>query len=242
MIMSKNIFKILAVFILGTAGGIFADQILWPYFIERPLFLKYKLDQTPVYVTERKEITNYIQENVALREAVEKVAKTAVGVKTKTKEGGIIEGSGLIVTNDGFLVTLAELLPQGSDFAFYINGGWPEYQVLKRDLKNNLALVKVESQGLHTAGFADLEKIKIGERVFLQGFDFSSTTPKLMVNEGIVKILGKDLIQTNIFEKSILNGSPLFNIEGNVVGLSFVDAQGKVSAIPVAKIRQFIGF
>ncbi len=139
--MSKNILKILAVFILGTVGGIFADQILWPYFIERPLFYQYGLEQSPIYLTEKKETTNYIQENVALREAVEKVAKTVVGVKTETEEGEVLKGSGLIVTNDGFLVTLADLLPQGSDFAFYIDGDWPAYQVLKRDLKNNLALV-----------------------------------------------------------------------------------------------------
>ena len=231
--MSKNILKILAVFIFGSAGGIFADQILSPYFFPK---------QTTVYVTERQEITNYIQENIALKEVIEKIAKTVVGVRVRTEEGKMILGSGLVVTNDGFLATLADLLPQGSKFAFYIGEKWPEYQVLKRDLKNNLALVKVEGSGLHTAGFADLEKMKIGERVFLAGFDFSSTTPKLMVNEGVIKIFDQDLIQTNIFETSLANGSPLFNIEGNVVGLSFIDGQGRISAIPVSKIRSFIGF
>ena len=240
--MPKNIFKILAVFIIGTVGGIFADQILWPYFIERPLFYQYRLEQTPVYVTERKEITNYIQENVALKEAADKVAGTVVGVKAKTAQGLVSEGSGLIVTNDGFLVTLAELLPQGSDFAFYVDGEWPEYQVLKRDLKNNLALVKVGKGGLSTVGFADLGKTRIGERIFLAGFDFSTSTPRLMVNEGVIKIFDKNTIQTNIFESVLLNGSPLFNIEGNAVGLGFVDKEGRVSAIPITKIRQFVGF
>ena len=219
--------------IIGTAGGIFADQFLSPYFFPK---------QTTVYVTERKEVANYIQENTALREAAEKVGKTVVAVKSKTKEGAVLEGSGLIVTNDGFLVTLADLVPQGSDFAFYVNAKWPEYQILKRDLKNNLALIRVESSGLQTAGFAEMEKIKLGERVFLAGFDFASTTPQLMVNEGIIKIFDKNMIQTNIIETALANGSPLFNIEGNVVGLSLVGQDGKVSAIPADKIRQSIGF
>lgn len=241
--MLKNIFKILTIFIIGTVGGIFADQILWPYFIERPFFLKYKLEQTPVYVTEKKEITNYIQENVALREIAEKVSGTVIGVKTKVQNGATLEGSGLIVTNDGFLITLADLVPQGSDFAFYIDSKWPEYQILKRDLKNNLALIKVDISGLHTAGFADLERIKLGERVFLSGFNFSSSTaPQLMVNEGIIKIFDKDIIQTNIFETTLINGSPLFDIEGNVVGLSFVGSDNRVAVIPSAKISQFMGF
>src|SRR3989338_5066410 len=115
--MLKNILKILGMLIIGTAGGIFADQFLSPYFFPK---------QTTVYVTERKEVANYIQENTALREAAEKVGKTVVAVKSKTKEGAVLEGSGLIVTNDGFLVTLADLVPQGSDFAFYVNAKWPE--------------------------------------------------------------------------------------------------------------------
>ncbi len=227
--------KFLAIFIIGTIGGIFADQIFWPYFIERPLFYKYNLEQNPVYLTERKEITNYIQENVALREAVEKVSRTIVGVRNSN-------GSGLVVTNDGFFVTLAELVPQGSDFAFYIDAKWPNYEILKRDFKNNLALAQVVGTGFATAGFADLDKMKIGERVFLLGFEFSSSTPKLAVNEGIVKTFNQDIIQTNIFETSLANGSPLFNIEGNVVGLSFIGASGQIYAIPATRVRQFVGF
>jgi hypothetical protein len=61
--MFKNIFKIIIVFLIGAVGGIFSEQILWPYFIERPLFLEYSLEQNPVYITETKEIT--IQENTA---------------------------------------------------------------------------------------------------------------------------------------------------------------------------------
>lgn len=219
--------------IFGAAGGIFAAQVLSPYFFH---------NQAPVYLTERKEITNYIQENIALREAVEKVGKTVIALKSKNKDGAVLEGSGLAVTNDGFLVTLADLIPQGSSFAFYVDNKWPQYQVLKRDISNNLALVKVESQGLRTAGFADAEKIRLGERVFLAGFNFASTTPQLMVNEGIIKFFDKELIRTNISENKFLNGSPLFNIEGNVIGLSFVGEDGNVLAVPVAKIREFVSF
>jgi len=34
----------------------------------------------------------------------------------------------------------------------------------------------------------------------------------------------------------------LFNIKGELVGLNTVDSEGKISAIPVNKIREFIGF
>lgn len=91
-------------------------RFLWPYLIERPLFYKYRLEQSPVYVTERKEVT--IEENTALQDAVEKTEKIVVGVKTKLNSGKVLEGSGFIVTADGLIVTLNELVPQGSVFTF----------------------------------------------------------------------------------------------------------------------------
>ena len=238
--MVKNIFKIIAVFIIGTVGGIFADQILWPYFIERPLFHQYRLEQSPIYVTERKEII--IQENIALIYAVEKVEKVVIGVKSETKTGKILEGSGLIVTSDGLVVTLADLVPRGSTFSFFIDGESVHFQILKRDLEENLALIKIEKTNLPTAGFADFEKIKLGERVFLVGVIFEDGVPQKVVNEGIITTFNERVLQTNISEKKILEGSPLFDIEGQVVGLNQIDKTSSVSAISIKKIREFIGF
>ena len=253
--MAKSVLKILAVFVIGTVGGIFADQILWPYFIERPLFHQYRLEQTPIYVTEKKETTLYIQENLALRKTVEDVIPAVVGVKTKTLGEEILKGSGLVVTSDGLIVTLASLVPKGSEFYFFVDDKWPAYQILKRDLENDLALIKVEKGGLKTRSFADLEKIKLAEPVFLVGMNFdvaipetATTTqsqflvpPQQKVNTGIVTTFNETVIKTNISEKKEIEGSPLFNVEGKVVGLNFIDEDGKVSAVPITLIRQFIG-
>ena len=231
--MLKNILKIVVVFVFGMAGGIFASQILWPYYIEeRPL--------TPVI--EKREII--IQENTALEEAVKKVEKAVVGIRTKTTGGKIITGSGIVVTTDGLVVTLSEIIPKAGDFTFFIDGKTvAEYQILKKDQKANLVLLKVkaEKNGLQASGFADFEEIKLGERVFLVGVIFPESEPIKMVNEGIVKYLTEDYIRTNIFENYTLTGSPLFNIKGELLGLNTIDSQGKVTAIPITKIRQFIG-
>lgn len=239
--MGKNILKIIAIFIFGMAGGIFADQIFWPYFVERPLFYQYGLEQRPIYVTERKEIT--IQENVALKNAIEKVDKTVVGVRAQLKTGKVLEGSGLIVASDGLIVTLASLVPQGAEISLFWEGKSPSFQILKRDLKENLALIKMAEQNLPTVGFANLDKIKLGERVFLVGTIFEAgTIPKKTTNEGIVKNFDDNFLQTNIFEKSNLLGSSLFNIEGQILGLNTLDKEGEVTAISIKKIREFIGF
>ena len=239
--MLKNILKIIAIFIFGMAGWIFADQIFWPYFVERPLFYKYRLEQAPIYVTEKKEVV--IQENTALRNAVERVEKTVVGVKTKLKNGKILEGSGVIASSDGLIVTLANLVPTGSETSFFWEGRAVPFQILKKDLKENLVLAKIAETNLPTAGFADLGRVSLGERVFLVGVVFEKgVTPKKTVNEGIIKNFSENSIQTNIFEKNTLAGSPLFNIEGNVLGLNTIDQEGKVVTIPISKVRAFIGF
>lgn len=238
--MIKEVLKILAVFIIGIGGGIFADQILWPYFIERPLFYQYRLEQNPIYVTEEKNF--YIQENVALEEAIERVESSVVFVRTKTKAGKILEGSGLILTSDGLMVTLADLVPQGSDFAFFVDGELTHFQILKRDFKENLALVKLEKKNLKTVGFSNLEKLKIGKRVFLVGKILEKGKVKTIVNEGIIKSFGEEKIETNIFENQNLAGSPLFDIEGNLIGLCQVEKDGKVISIPNSKIKIFSGF
>jgi len=219
--MLKNIIKILIIFILGMGGGIFADQIFRIYF---------PVEQS-VYVTERKEV--FIRENTALENAVGKAERVVIGIRTKIESGEVLEGSGLVVTSDGLVVTLANLVPQGSIFSFYINGSSTSYQILKRDLQENLALIKIGRNNLNTLIFADLEKIKLGERVFLVGAG--------AVNEGIIRNFDENLIGTNIFEKIIFSGTPLFNIEGEVLGVNTISDEGRVLTIPVSKIKTFIG-
>ncbi len=234
--MLKKILKIIGIFILGIFGGIFADQILWPYFVERPLFYQYRLEPNPIYINKTEKII--IQENIALKNAIEKVEKTALGVRTENKKGKFLEGSGLILTSDGLSVTLADLVPKGGNFNFFFEGKKVKAQILKRDLKENLALIKIGENNLPTSGFGNLDKIKLGERVFLVETIFEKEKPKKMANEGIIKYLDENSIQTNIFEKKAA-GSPLFDIEGNALGLNQVNENGEVVAIPISKLRKF---
>ncbi|MDD2697029.1 MAG: serine protease [Candidatus Pacebacteria bacterium] len=235
--MSKNLLKVIGLFVIGMVGGIFADQIFWPYFVERPLFYQYRLDKGTVYVTEKKE--TIIQENTALTQAIDKVEKSVVGVRTQSQDQ-IIEGSGLIVTSDGLLVTLADLVPQSSKFSFFVDGKQVAFQILKRDSETNLALVKIDEPNLTTVSFANLDKLKMGERVFLVGTVFENSKAAKTVNEGIIKKISENLLETNISEKNNLAGSVLFNIEGEVLGINVID-QGSVLTIPISKIKLFIG-
>jgi S1-C subfamily serine protease len=237
--MKQKIFKILAIFVLGIFGGIFADQILWPYLVERPLFFKYGLDENPVYVTETKEVI--IKENDALRTAIERVEKSVVGIRSDAKEEAK-KGSGLIISSDGLVVTLADLVPQGSETIIFVEGEPADFTILKRDLGLNLALIKVEKNNLPTVSFYDTSKLNLGERVFLVGTAFDVEQFARAVNEGIISYFDDESIKTNIFETSIFKGSVLFNMSGEVLGINDVDFWGRVSSISAGKIRTFAGF
>lgn len=133
------------------------------------------------------------------------------------------------------------MVPQGGKFEIFLNGEKPKFQILKRDLKENLALIKIEKTKLLTIPFANFEKLKIGERVFLVGTHFKENEFGKEINEGIVKRFTREVIETNILEKEKLSGSGLFDIEGNLLGINKVASDGKIIAIPVTKIRDFAG-
>ena len=251
--MAKTILKFLVVFLIGVLGGVWAQASLLPYLAQFQVFQNVgfirNLGDGQVTINPTQKVT--IQENTALTDAVDEVGKTVVGVRTVTPDGEVLEGSGLIVTSDGLIVTLASLVPKGSEFYFYVNGEWPSWQVLKRDTVNNLALIKVGKSGLGTAAFADPQKTKLGERVFLSEMDFgqradaqatntSLIEPTPAVNEGIVSSVGDKHIITNIYDPRG-DGSPLFDVAGNIVGLNVVDESGRVTTVPISIIRNFIG-
>jgi S1-C subfamily serine protease len=239
--MLKNILKILAVFIIAMVGGIFSEQIVWPYLVEKPLFYRYGLEQAPVHITETKEIT--IQENTALQEAIKGVESSIIAVRTVDSHKNVIEGSGFVISSDGLIITLAELVPVGSDFSFFIGEEKQSYEIQKRDIKNNLALVKLEKTNFNAVDFGNIGEKEIGERIFLVGtiFDEKGEISK-MTNEGIIKYFKEDFIHTNIFENEIASGSSVFDIQGKILGLSEIDEQGKLVVLPISLIREFSGF
>ena len=238
--MNKKIIEILKVFVVSIFGGLFAQQMVWPLLLQSSFFAQYRQDDAPIYMTERKEV--FIQENTALEEAIEQVEGSVIGIRTITEANSVLEGSGLIVTSDGLAVILAELVPLGSDFSVYIDNSLVSAQVLKRDLTENLALIKIDQNNLSTVSFVDADKIKLGERVFLLGVTFKDGEVNKMVNEGSVRFLNEDLIETNMFDGQSSLGSPLFNIEGKFLGLNFLNVDGRIITLPIGKIKTFTGF
>ena len=239
---TKIISIVIGILLLGALGALLFNVFLLPYLLTNSYFERFQFVKDfksgKIIINPKEQV--YIQENVALESAIEKVAKSVVAIQVVTLTQNSRLGSGLIATSDGLIITLANLIPAGSKFNIFINGEKVDFKIEKADYEKNLILIKVAEINLPTVGFADSDKIKLGQRVFLTAF-YSIKNSDWFVNEGIVKSFNNNTIKTNISEKSIVSGSPLFNIAGELLGLNYIDQYGKVSAVSVSVIKTFLG-
>jgi len=220
-------------FVAGTAGGFLAFLYLSGLL---PFDAKNIENMPPVRVTEKQETT--IQENKALKDAAAKVGGIAIGVKITNSQGTVSYGSGLIFTSDGMAAVPYNLFSPGTSAQVTAGGKTAAYQVLKRDQAQNLVILKLESANWPTAGFYQLDSLNLGERVFLVGVLPAGGN---FVSEGIVRDFSASNITTDIYEKSEAQGSPVFDIEGNIMGMADVARSGQVSVIPIDAIKGFSG-
>ncbi len=134
--------------------------------------------------------------------------------------GFVIDASGLIVTNNHVIADADEIV------ANFANGRKLTAEVIGVDEKTDLALIKVTSDTeLEAARFGRSERLRIGEWVLAIGnpFGFGGS-----VTAGIVSALDRDInsgpydhyIQTDASINRGNSGGPLFNIDGEVVGIN----------------------
>ena len=135
-------------------------------------------------------------------------------------------GSGFIVSRDGYILTNNHVV-EGADQIFVRLNDRREFEakLIGSDSSSDLALLKVEAKGLPTVDTGNSDKLKVGEWVVAIGspfgFDYSVTA-------GIVSAKGRSLpnenyvpfIQTDVAINPGNSGGPLFNLEGEVVGIN----------------------
>ncbi len=135
-------------------------------------------------------------------------------------------GSGFIVTADGYVLTNAHVV-ESADEIIVRTSDRQEFiaTVVGADKRSDIALVKVEAQGLPVVKIGSAKDLKVGEWVLAIGspfgFEHSATA-------GIVSAKGRSLpsenyvpfIQTDVAINPGNSGGPLFNLDGQVVGVN----------------------
>jgi len=134
-------------------------------------------------------------------------------------------GSGVIFSNDGYIVTNLHIL-SGKNINVKINDGdsYPA-SVIGIDKNTDIAVLKISSkEKLKSISFADSDNLKTGDRVLAIGNPYGIG---ISVSNGIISATGRDygnpylqLIQTDAAINPGNSGGALVNENGNLVGIN----------------------
>ena len=138
-------------------------------------------------------------------------------------------GSGFIISKDGYLLTNNHVV-EGADEVIVSLGDRREFkaEIVGLDARSDVALLKIEAENLPILKIGSSKKLKVGEWVFAIGSPFQLS---FSVTAGIVSAKGRSIpngsdttyvpfLQTDVAINPGNSGGPLFNLDGEVVGIN----------------------
>lgn len=198
-------------------------------------------------------------QQLSLQEIYEKVAPCVVGLSTYSKAGNAAWGTGLVVSEDGYILTNDHII-DGKESAVvnFSDGTKLDANLVVHDSQSDLALLKVDASGLSYAEFGDSSLLSPGDKVVAignpLGVDLSGT-----MTDGIISAISREvpyqghsmtLLQTNAAINEGNSGGPLINMYGQVIGItnmkmvSLSDSssiEGIGFAIPSSVVQDIMG-
>jgi len=135
-------------------------------------------------------------------------------------------GSGFLISADGYIMTCAHVVENASEILVRLNDR-REFvaRPIGADKRSDVALLKIDATSLPVARIGDPSKVRVGEWVLAIGspFGFESSA-----TAGIVSAKGRSLprenyvpfIQTDVAINPGNSGGPLFNLQGEVIGIN----------------------
>ena len=164
-------------------------------------------------------------------------------------------GSGFIISSDGYVVTNNHVV-EDADSVLVRMSDRREFdaEVIGTDPRSDLALLRIDGADLPVLSLDDEDDLEVGEWVLAIGSPFGLD---YSVSAGIVSAKGRSLpternenyvpfIQTDVAINPGNSGGPLFNLDGEVVGVNsqiFTRSGGSIGlsfAIPVSVVRNVV--
>lgn len=136
-------------------------------------------------------------------------------------------GSGFIIDGNGYIITNNHVVDKAESISITLSDNTKtEARVIGKDPKTDLALIKIETKRpLNAVKFGDSDKIRVGDWVLAIGNPFGLGSS---VTAGIVSAKSRDIesgpydsfIQTDASINQGNSGGPMFNLQGEVIGIS----------------------
>ena len=138
-------------------------------------------------------------------------------------------GSGFIISEDGYLLTNNHVVEDADEIKVSL-GDRREYsaEIIGADPRSDVALLKIEAENLPILKIGNSSNLRVGEWVVAIGSPFQL---RFSVTSGIVSAKGRSIpngsdstyvpfIQTDVAINPGNSGGPLFNLEGEVIGIN----------------------
>ncbi len=138
------------------------------------------------------------------------------------------EGSGFIVSDDGYILTNAHVVDEASEVTVKLTDR-REFtaKVIGVDKRTDVAVLKIEAKGLPAVRLGDPARLRPGDWVIAIGspFGFDNSVTAGIVSAKSRSLPGEDsnyvpFIQTDVAVNPGNSGGPLFNLAGEVVGIN----------------------
>ena len=162
-------------------------------------------------------------------------AVVAVFARYETSGGyGESSGSGFIISKDGYIVTNYHVIEKATQVVVMLhNGETLNAQVKGHESTNDIALLKVEGENLPYTILGSSDKLQVGDQVVAIGNPLGELTATLTVGyvsakDRIVSTDGTviNMLQTDAAINAGNSGGPLFNMYGEVVGITTAKYSG----------------
>ena len=163
----------------------------------------------------------------------------AITVEVVSSQGtGSSSGSGFIISEDGYIISNYHVVEDGTVITITTHSG-DEYtaKVVGYDDTNDLALLKADATGLQKADLGSSDELIVGDQVVAIGNPLGELSATLTVGY----VSGKDrtvtttgsvinMIQTDAAINPGNSGGPLFNMKGEVVGITTAKYSGTTNS------------
>jgi serine protease Do len=147
--------------------------------------------------------------------------------------GGVASGSGFIVSNDGYILTNNHVVDGASEVTVrLLDRREFKAKVVGRDPNTDVAVIKINADGLTAAPLGNSEASRVGEWVLAVGNPLGENLT-FTVTQGIISAKGRalglpgqsqqtiqDFIQTDAAINPGNSGGPLVNVRGEVIGIN----------------------
>ena len=158
-------------------------------------------------------------------------------------------GSGVIISSDGYILTCAHVVDGASNITVTINDKDYTATLVGEDTTSDIAVIKIDANGLTPATVGDSDSLKVGQNVMAVGNplgELGGTVTGGMISalnrsvtiQGSSSVNTMSLIQMDASVSPGNSGGGLFNMNGELIGIvnaksSSSDAEGLGFAIPI---------